>query len=100
MNNKHPYHILSELTELIEERATNSNSKSYTSSLLQQGVDRIGKKIVEEAGEVLIAAKNGDPVELSNESADLIFHLLLLLKNQGISLKEVCDILQKRRHLK
>ena len=98
MNKKHPYDILLELKQLIAARAQDKSANSYTSTLLQQGVDRIGKKVVEEAGEVLIAAKNADTSELRNETADLIYHLLLLLHNQGIGLEEVCHTLEQRRN--
>ena len=90
--------ILCELTALIKQRATDDDTASYTTKLLQQGVDRIAKKVGEEAGEVIIAAKNADPIELSNEVADLLYHVMLLLQNQSMSLSDVCQVLNARRH--
>ena len=88
--------ILEDLTAIIKKR-NQSQHDSYTSKLLSSHVDRIAKKIGEEAGEVIIAAKNNDRNELANESADLIFHLMLLLEKQGMSLQDVCHILSERR---
>ncbi|WP_079527104.1 bifunctional phosphoribosyl-AMP cyclohydrolase/phosphoribosyl-ATP diphosphatase HisIE [Halobacillus hunanensis] len=91
-----PYAIIDELRKVLAERKTILPENSYTSQLFQQGVDRIAKKIGEEAGEVIIAAKNDDPEELSLESADLLFHLLLLLTDRGVSLDQVLAVLEKR----
>eukprot|EP01047_Picozoa_sp_COSAG01_P000337 COSAG01_NODE_6_length_54687_cov_500.907599_6_plen_98_part_00 len=89
--------ILTELSDIIKTRGQQSADTSYTAKLLSQGVDRIAKKIGEEAGEVIIAAKNQDPKELSNEAADLLYHLMILLENQGMSLQDVCQVLRARR---
>ncbi|MFD2922626.1 bifunctional phosphoribosyl-AMP cyclohydrolase/phosphoribosyl-ATP diphosphatase HisIE [Halobacillus naozhouensis] len=91
-----PYAIIDELKKVLAERKTTLPENSYTSQLFQEGVDRIAKKIGEEAGEVIIAAKNDDPEELSLESADLLFHLLLLLTDRGVSLDQVLAVLEKR----
>ncbi|MBT6120552.1 phosphoribosyl-ATP diphosphatase [bacterium] len=88
--------FLNELEDILEERKTNPTEGSYTSTLMQQGLDRILKKIGEEAGEVIIAAKNKDAEELTNESADLLFHLMLVLKNEGLSIKDVVKVLEER----
>jgi phosphoribosyl-ATP pyrophosphohydrolase len=65
--------------------------------LLAKGVDRIGKKIGEEATEVVIAAKNADHGELAHEIADLWFHTYVLLAQQGMTPEEVWDELRSRR---
>jgi phosphoribosyl-ATP pyrophosphohydrolase/phosphoribosyl-ATP pyrophosphohydrolase/phosphoribosyl-AMP cyclohydrolase len=65
--------------------------------LFQEGEDRILKKIIEEAGEVLLAIKSGQKKEVIHESADLIFHLMVALVEKDISLEEVVEEL-KRRH--
>ncbi|UOR11722.1 bifunctional phosphoribosyl-AMP cyclohydrolase/phosphoribosyl-ATP diphosphatase HisIE [Halobacillus amylolyticus] len=91
-----PYAILDQLRNVLSERKTTLPENSYTSQLFQEGVDRIAKKIGEEAGEVIIAAKNDDPEELSMESADLLFHLLMLLTDRGVSLDQVLAVLEKR----
>jgi phosphoribosyl-ATP pyrophosphohydrolase/phosphoribosyl-AMP cyclohydrolase len=69
---------------------------SYTQKLFAQGVDRIAKKVVEEAGEVVIAAKNDDREAFLGEAADLLFHLDLLLLERGASLLDVVDVLHRR----
>ncbi len=88
--------FLKKLEAIIEDRQKNPKENSYTSKLFRDGIDRILKKIGEEAGEVIIAAKNNDPEELKNESADLLFHLLILLRAKGLSLQDVAKILEKR----
>jgi phosphoribosyl-ATP pyrophosphohydrolase/phosphoribosyl-AMP cyclohydrolase len=65
--------------------------------LLAQGVDKIGKKIVEEAAEVIIAAKNADPETIAAESSDLVYHLLVMLEATGVSVEKVWDVLATRR---
>jgi phosphoribosyl-ATP pyrophosphohydrolase len=69
---------------------------SYTAKLFAGGVDRIGKKIGEEATEVVIAAKNADRGELVWETADLLYHALVLLAERGVSLDEVGAELSRR----
>ncbi|MFC7064097.1 bifunctional phosphoribosyl-AMP cyclohydrolase/phosphoribosyl-ATP diphosphatase HisIE [Halobacillus seohaensis] len=91
-----PYEILDELRQVLSERKTTLPEGSYTSQLFQEGVDRIAKKIGEEAGEVIIAAKNDDKEELAMESADLLFHLLLLITDRGVSFDQVLSVLESR----
>jgi phosphoribosyl-ATP pyrophosphohydrolase/phosphoribosyl-AMP cyclohydrolase len=69
---------------------------SYTQKLFSQGVDRIAKKVVEEAGEVIIAAKNNDRDEFLGEAADLLFHLDMLLLERGATLLDVVEVLHRR----
>lgn len=88
---------LGRLEALLQARQASANpSGSYTQRLFAQGVDRIGKKVVEEAGEVVIAAKNEDREAFLGEAADLLFHLELLLLNRGTTLVEVVGELQRR----
>jgi len=89
--------FLHELESIIDDRLSGQRKGSYVYELVNSGLDRVLKKIGEEAGEVIIASKNGDPTELLNESADLLFHLVLTLKAQGRSIQDVVEIL-KRRH--
>ena len=70
---------------------------SYVARLLSEGVDRIAKKVGEEATEVVIAAKNADRAELAHEIADLWFHTLILLAQQGMTPEDVWDELRGRR---
>jgi phosphoribosyl-ATP pyrophosphohydrolase/phosphoribosyl-AMP cyclohydrolase len=69
---------------------------SYTSKLLAEGVDRIGRKIGEEAAEVIIAAKNRAPDELAAETADLWYHSLVLLLDAGLQPEDVYRVLRRR----
>jgi phosphoribosyl-ATP pyrophosphohydrolase/phosphoribosyl-AMP cyclohydrolase len=84
------------LETTIENRRGADPAHSYVAKLLHGGVDRIAKKIGEEATEVVIAAKNAEPDELKWESADLVFHLLVLLAERGVALDDVGAELVRR----
>ncbi|MCM2675642.1 bifunctional phosphoribosyl-AMP cyclohydrolase/phosphoribosyl-ATP diphosphatase HisIE [Alkalicoccobacillus plakortidis] len=88
--------ILTELERIIAEREAEMPEGAYTTYLFEKGVDKILKKVGEEASEVIIAAKNRDREELTNESADLLYHLFVLLREQKVSFSEVTDILKAR----
>jgi phosphoribosyl-ATP pyrophosphohydrolase/phosphoribosyl-AMP cyclohydrolase len=87
---------IAHLRATLIERKSASPDESYVAKLYAGGVDRIGKKIGEEATEVVIAAKNDDTEELVWEASDLIFHLLVLLEERGVSLARVGEHLLKR----
>jgi phosphoribosyl-AMP cyclohydrolase / phosphoribosyl-ATP pyrophosphohydrolase len=87
---------LEHLRRTIAARRDASPETSYTARLLRDGVDRIGKKIGEEATEVVIAAKNGKPAEIAWEVADLLYHTLVLLEERGVALDEVGRELLRR----
>jgi phosphoribosyl-ATP pyrophosphohydrolase/phosphoribosyl-AMP cyclohydrolase len=87
---------IANLRETIAARRTASPESSYTAKLLHDGVDRIGKKIGEEATEVVIAAKNDDPREIAWEVADLLYHTLVLLEARGVALDDVGAELLRR----
>jgi len=87
---------LEHLAATIADRKTNAPADSYTAKLFAGGVDRIGKKIGEEATEVVIAAKNADRAELIWEVSDLLYHTLVLLAERGVSLDEVGAELSRR----
>jgi phosphoribosyl-ATP pyrophosphohydrolase/phosphoribosyl-AMP cyclohydrolase len=89
--------ILGELEELIASREAERPEGSYTTYLFEKGVDKILKKVGEEAAEVIIAAKNRSQEELRYEASDLIFHLLVLLREQKLPLDQVLTELQRRR---
>ena len=76
--------FLTKLEAIIQQRIDDGDSQSYVNTLVSSGLDRILKKIGEEAGEVVIAAKNQSKEELLNESADLVFHLLVLQSLKGM----------------
>jgi phosphoribosyl-ATP pyrophosphohydrolase len=89
--------FLMNLENILKQRKKELPQGSYTAWLFQEGEDRILKKIIEEAGEVLLAIKGGQKKEIIHESADLIFHLMVALVEKDISLEEVVEEL-KRRH--
>ncbi|MBE7412376.1 MAG: phosphoribosyl-ATP diphosphatase [Leptospiraceae bacterium] len=84
------------LEKTLEKRKTEKPEKSYTADLFRGGIDRILKKIGEEAGEVIIASKNSDREEFIHEVADLVFHLEVLLVEKGISFQTILEELKKR----
>lgn len=92
--------ILADLVQMIQEREKSMPEGAYTTYLFEKGIDKIGKKIGEEAMEVVIAAKNHDAEEVKWEAADLLYHLLVLLQEQKVDLYEVLDVLQKRHESK
>jgi len=92
--------FLNQLNELIKERKRDLPENSYTTSLFKEGADRIIQKVGEEAIETVIAAKNHDKVEIVNEVSDLIYHLLVMLVDQGIELDEIINKLIKRHNIK
>ncbi|NLM53070.1 MAG: bifunctional phosphoribosyl-AMP cyclohydrolase/phosphoribosyl-ATP diphosphatase HisIE [Firmicutes bacterium] len=91
-----PDNFLAELERIIAERKLNLPAGSYTAKLFTAGLDRILKKIGEEAGEVIIAAKNDDRSELIYECGDLLYHLLVLLAQKGVSFTEILAELARR----
>jgi phosphoribosyl-AMP cyclohydrolase / phosphoribosyl-ATP pyrophosphohydrolase len=91
-----PRHMLSRLEAIIEERERDRPEGSYTTYLFAQGVDKILKKVGEEAAETIIAAKNGDNAELRSEAADLLLHLMVLWRARGLDADEVWGELERR----
>jgi phosphoribosyl-ATP pyrophosphohydrolase len=89
-------HILDAVYQVILDRKHNPAEESYTASLMQKGIDKILKKIGEEATEVVIAAKGGVREEIVYEVADLLFHTLVLLGHQDIPLEDVNAELRRR----
>ena len=88
--------IVKQLYERILDRQQNMPEGAYTTYLFEKGVDKILKKVGEEASEVIIAAKNRNPEELVYESADLFYHMLVLLAEQGVTPADVARELDKR----
>lgn len=89
-------HLLLQLYALVETRRTERPAGSYTTYLFDQGLDKILKKIGEESSETIIAAKNEDKSVLIGEVSDLLYHLVVLLVERGVSLNEVCAELAAR----
>jgi phosphoribosyl-ATP pyrophosphohydrolase/phosphoribosyl-AMP cyclohydrolase len=92
--------LLANLYKLIESRERERPDGSYTTYLFNSGLDKILKKVGEESAETIIAAKNDDVSRLTSETADLVFHLLVLLVARGVSLDEVRKELERRREAK
>jgi phosphoribosyl-ATP pyrophosphohydrolase/phosphoribosyl-AMP cyclohydrolase len=90
------FDILRRLEERVAQRHGQRPEGAYTTYLFEKGLDKILKKLGEEATEVIIGGKNGDPSEVVYESADLLYHLLVLLRQQGVSLQDVLRELAAR----
>ncbi len=88
--------MLGRLQRIIAQNKTNPEEDSYTSFLLTSGVDRIAKKVGEEAVELVIAAKNNDKADIVDEAADFLYHMMVLLSDKGVKLSEVGAELCKR----
>ena len=88
--------FLTELEEVIADRHENPTEKSYTASLFKKGMNKIAQKVGEEAVEVVIEAKDQNDSLFLNESADLVFHFLVLLQAKGYRFKEVLEVLRER----
>ena len=91
------YGFLSALESIIADRKNNPTDKSYVASLFAKGINKIAQKVGEEAVETVIEAKDNDEGLFLNESADLLFHLLILLQAKGYALQDVVDVLEGRQ---
>ncbi|BDH62919.1 histidine biosynthesis bifunctional protein HisIE [Lysinibacillus sp. PLM2] len=92
--------IIPQLVEIIRKREVDMPEGAYTTYLFEKGIDKICKKVGEEATEVVIGAKNRDAQEVTWEAADLIYHLLVLLQEQKISVYDVLAVLKTRHEEK
>ena len=96
--NKENYGFISHLENTIKTRRENADSeKSYVASLFEKGINKIAQKVGEEAVEVVIEAKDDNDDLFLSESADLLFHYLILLQAKGFQLNDVVDVLKKRQ---
>jgi phosphoribosyl-ATP pyrophosphohydrolase/phosphoribosyl-AMP cyclohydrolase len=89
--------VLKELYSVVEGRKEQRPEGSYTTYLFNSGLDKILKKVGEEATETIVAAKNADAQRLVSETGDLIYHLLVLLVERGVTLEEILKELKQRR---
>tara|TARA_B100000965_G_C19492232_1_gene713559 strand:- start:348 stop:950 length:603 start_codon:yes stop_codon:yes gene_type:complete len=96
--NQSHYGFLTELEEIITERKKTNDDNSYVASLFREGINKIAQKVGEEAVETVIEAKDENSELFLNESADLLFHFLILLKEKGFSLNDVEAVLKDRKH--
>lgn len=88
--------ILIEIQNTIDSRKTANPETSYVAQLLHKGEDKILKKVIEEAGEVLMASKDGESAHLIYEVADLWFHSMVLLAHHGLRVEDVVNELARR----
>ena len=88
--------FFAELEDIIHDRIDNPTDESYTASLMQSGSTRIAQKLGEEGVELALAAATGNKGEVVDEAADLVYHLIVLLADQGLSLGSIADRLRKR----
>ena len=95
-DNKSSYGFLSILENIIDERKLSKSNKSYVSKLFIEGQNRIIQKVGEEAVELIIESKDNNKKKFIEESADLLFHFLILLNKKNIKLDEIVDELQLR----
>ncbi|HKX83867.1 MAG TPA: bifunctional phosphoribosyl-AMP cyclohydrolase/phosphoribosyl-ATP diphosphatase HisIE, partial [Pyrinomonadaceae bacterium] len=91
-----PITFLNDLGRVIEDRRINPTEESYVSLLFEKGLNKIAQKVGEEAIETVIAAKDDDVESFNNEAADLVFHLMILLKARNSSFSEVVNVLRDR----
>lgn len=94
--NSTDFGFISNLEQTISDRKNNVSDDSYVSSLFKKGINKIAQKVGEEAIEVVIEAKDSDNNLFLNESADLLFHYLILVQAKGFLLQDVVSILEKR----
>lgn len=88
-----------ELEQIINKRIENDANNSYTNILFKKGINKVAQKVGEEAVELIIEAKDDNEDLFKNEAADLLYHLLILLKTKGINLQDIEEVL-KERHKK
>ena len=93
------YEVLKEISDVIEVRKQAAAESSYVSQLMHKGEDAILKKVIEEAGEVLMASKDGDKLNLIKEVADVWFHSMVLLGYHGLRAEDVLMELQRRQNI-
>ncbi len=90
---------LKHLESIIKERRTADPALSYVAKLFSKGLEKNAQKVGEEATETVIAAVSGTPAQLTSESADLLFHLLILLEERGVPFDDVLAELDRREGL-
>jgi phosphoribosyl-ATP pyrophosphohydrolase/phosphoribosyl-AMP cyclohydrolase len=96
-DNQAQFGFLSELENTIAQRKAADEDKSYVASLFREGINKIAQKVGEEAVEMVIEAKDDNEEQFLNESADLLFHYLILLQAKGYSLKDIEATLMARK---
>jgi len=90
------YEFLEKLEAIIKDRKDNPSDASYTSQLFKRGINKVAQKVGEEAVEVVIEAKDENDDLFKNESADLLYHYLILLQAKGFTLSDIVEVLEER----
>ena len=88
--------IIKELYSVVIDRKNNPEEGSYTNYLFDKGIDKILKKLGEEATEIVIAAKNPNPNEIKYEISDFLYHCMVLMAEKDVTWEEICEELAKR----
>ena len=88
--------FLYELEKIVNQRIDDNAEDSYTNKIFRQGINKAAQKVGEEAVELIIEAKDDNPDLFKNEAADLLYHLLILLKLKGITVTDIEEILKSR----
>ncbi len=99
MKKMHLDTVLAEIADIMEVRRQAAPESSYVSQLLHDGEDKILKKVIEEAGEVLMASKDGNRLHIIKEIADLWFHTMVLLAHHGLRPEDVLMELKRRQNI-
>ncbi len=89
--------ILDEVYAVVKDRMDNPKEGSYTNYLLDTGIDKILKKVGEECSETIIAAKNDEPSEIALETSDLLYHLIVMIAERGMTMEDIYAELRHRR---
>ncbi len=93
---KNPLKVLEDVYAIIQDRREHPKEGSYTNYLFDKGIDKILKKVGEEATEIVIAAKNPDPEELKYEISDFLYHVMVLMAEKGVTWEEITQELSQR----
>ena len=91
-----PMKVFEEVYQVIEDRKANPKEGSYTNYLFDKGIDKILKKVGEEATEIVIAAKNPDPEEIKYEISDFLYHVMVLMCEKGVRWEDITRELARR----
>lgn len=91
-----PYEVFEKISKVILDRKINPKEGSYTNYLFDKGIDKILKKLGEEAVEIIIAAKNPDPEEIKYEISDFLYHMMVLMAEKNVTWEEITDELNRR----
>ncbi len=95
-NEHNPIKVFEEVFDVIKDRKVNPKEGSYTNYLFDKGIDKILKKLGEEATEIVIAAKNPNPNEIKYEISDFLYHCMVLMAEKNVTWEEICEELAKR----